>query len=362
MADISNSRRLSRRAFLQRLSGSSASLSAGQESSGGGITYDTPIITHAGRFYVQSYRRTGGPPSIDRNTWTLAVGGLLEAPLLLTYEAVRALPAIGEMRTLLCMGNPPGGGWIGNAVWRGFDLDTVLAQAGILPEATRVRFDCADGYRTSVPLDRVIGQGVLMAYEMNGAVLPPEHGFPLRALVPGLYGCKSPKWLTGITLTDHDASGFWESAPRHWSDSAVVKTRAQITSPLPHSPVHVGEAVALQGIAFAGTRRITAVEVSVDGGDWMPVTLCPPDSRHAWTQWYVLWTPELPGDYAISVRATDEVGFTQSRLAGHLPDVYPDGSDSIHRILLRAVEGVPHRAKSDGDGLEVVSPVQSRGS
>ncbi len=337
MTDAADSQSLSRRGFLRSLIGApDREVADPDRPADSQVTYDGPVVTPAACFFTQTYRRTGGPPVVDLGTWTLTITGLVEKPLVLTYADIRALPAMGEMRTLVCLGNAPGGDQIGNAVWRGFDLDVVLSQVGVQAGAMRVRFDSHDGYSTSVPLDRVMGRGALMAYGMNGAVLPPEHGFPLRALVPGLYGSKSPKWVSRITLINHDHLGFWEGPPHHWSDAATIKTQAHIARPLPYSEVAVGEPVALQGVAFAGARRITAVALSIDGGDWMPVTLRPPDSPHAWTQWYTLWTPEVPGECRLSVRASDDAGFTQSRLAG-LSDAYPDGSDAIHSIILRVV-------------------------
>ncbi len=331
-------RQWTRRSFLRGLTGQTTPTEDRREERvHDAITYDTPVVTHAGSFFTQIHRRADGPPLVDLAAWTLSLGGLVERPLDLSYDALRALPAVGEMRTLLCLGNPAGGESIGNAVWRGVSLDVLLAQVGVLPAATRVRVDAADGYHTSLPLERVVSRGVLLAYEMNGARLPREHGFPLRAVVPGLYGTKSPKWLTGITLIDHDHLGTWEREPYGWSDAAIIKTRAQIMSPLTYSEVQVGNPIPLQGVAFAGDRRITAVEVSVDGGGWMPVTLRPPDSPHAWTQWYTLWTPSMTGETTVAVRASDDSGFAQSRRAGHLPAVYPDGSDAIHQVVLRVV-------------------------
>ncbi len=332
----SSRRSVSRRAFLKALTGLPSS-GAAEFLPVGQITYDAPRITRVGRFFRQVYRPSSAPPQLDLDTWTLTVSGMVERPLVLAYEDVRAFPAVGETCTLVCIGNPPGGDQIGNAVWRGFDLDVLLAQAGVLPSATHIRFESADGYTTSVPLARAVNCGVLMAYEMNGALLPRAHGFPLRALVPGLYGTKSPKWLTRITLIDHAHPGYWESQPHGWSDEAVIRTHARIDSPLPYTQVRIGAAVVFQGIAFAGDRRITAVEVNIDGGGWMPVTLRPPESPRAWTQWYTLWTPDMPGMVTVSVRATDETGFTQTRQAGHLSDAYPDGSDAIHSITLHVL-------------------------
>ncbi|MBN1966674.1 MAG: molybdopterin-dependent oxidoreductase [Anaerolineae bacterium] len=310
---------LSRRAFLKTLAGDPPAEPAHVATSPDPLlTYDTAVLHHAGpggeRFFRQSYRPGAGTPHIDPAAWTLAVGGLVEGPLVLSYEAVRALPAFGEVRTLLCAGNPPGGEWIGNAVWRGFDLDDLLARVGVRSDATHAVFAAADGYTTTVPLDRLAGQSVLMAYEMNGAPLPPEHGYPLRALVPGLYGSKSPKWLTGLRLTNYAEAGTWDRLPGHASGDDAIVTQAQIMTPRPFETLPIGQPVAIQGVALAGMRSITAVAVSVDGGAWMPAALRPPDARHAWTQWYVVWTPELAGVVTLSVRAHDDRG---GSAAGH---------------------------------------------
>jgi DMSO/TMAO reductase YedYZ molybdopterin-dependent catalytic subunit len=320
---------LSRRQFLRALTRSSA----GDPPAVSRITYDMPVVTHAGYFYRQP-GLAGAPPAIDRHTWRLAVDGLVAQPLMLGYADLRARPARGEMRTLVSMARRLAGDQVGNAVWRGCSLAGLLAEVGVQPDARFIVFEGADGYCTSVPL--ADGPGILLAYEMNGAILPPEHGFPLRALVPGRYGCKSPRWLTRIALAAQPRLSLWESEEGGgWSATARIKTFARIMTPRSHDGVRVGVPVAVQGIAFGGTRRIVAVAISVDGAEWVPVNLRPPDSPYAWTQWYIQWTPELPGACTLAVRATDETGFTQARLAALNERGLPDGSDAIHWIVVQ---------------------------
>lgn len=338
MPDSPAGRALSRRGFLQMLMGEPGSVAAAVHETAC-ITYDTPVLTPTARFYHQ-FSLLNHPPTLNRHDWVCPVDGLIQTPLTLTYAELRARPAMGDVRTLVSMGNPAGGEQIGTAVWRGCSLRAVLEEAGIFPEAAVVRFESADGYCTDVPLAHIRQHDALLAYEMNGALLPPEHGFPLRALVPGLYGSKSPKWLTRISLVAAFRPGTWEGEPHGWSQAAVVKTLSQIRTPAPYAHVVAGQPVALQGIAFAGLRRVTRVEVSIDGGDWVPVTLRPPDSPYAWTQWYAVWTPEMTGPAEIAVRATDDAGFTQWRRAGVESDAHPDGTDALHSVTVY-VDGMP---------------------
>ncbi len=315
-------RRMSRRAFVRAAAGASPASAA--------------PITPVGDFFRFQHRRAA-PPPFDPAAWTLRIGGLVETPLLLTWEEVLALPAVEDVRALECIGNPVGGSLIGCGRWRGVALSSLLARAGICPEAAHVRFDAADGYSTAVPLERVAGQDVLLAYALNGAALPRELGAPLRVLIPGLYGQKCPKWLTGVALLDRPFLGYWERPPRGWSDEAAVKTHALFTAPKSYDEVRVGEPVIFRGVAFAGDRRITAVEISIDGAAWMPAELRPGPSPLAWTAWQAVWTPQLPGSYTVCVRAGDETGFVQTRRAAPFSDAYPAGTDAIHTILLRVI-------------------------
>jgi DMSO/TMAO reductase YedYZ molybdopterin-dependent catalytic subunit len=285
------------------------------------------IITPTGEFFVQAF---SGFPQVAEADWSLRVFGLVEHPLELSYQDVLNLPKIEEVRTLECIGNPVGGSLVGNALWGGFEAKHLWEQAGILPGAVRGSFGAADGYFTSVDLEWLTQPGVLMAYEINGAPLPTEHGYPLRILMPGLYGQKMPKWITEIEFVDDKPLGYWER--QGWSDVASVQTNSIIWQPKSLA-LHSAEAVPVYGMAFAGLRKIVAVEVRIDDGPWMPAELMENDSSLIWTQWSFS-TPADPGRHTVSVRATDDEGFVQNAESGSiLSGAYPDGTDAIHSVI-----------------------------
>ncbi|RMG88978.1 MAG: molybdopterin-binding oxidoreductase, partial [Chloroflexi bacterium] len=292
------------------------------------------IITPNDRFYIQQFQ---GISRVKAEEWQLSIGGLVENPITLTYNDILKRPRAEMMRTLECIGNPVGGNQIGNATWAGFWLNDLLDEVGIKPQAVRARFHAADGYETSVKLEWITQPGVLMAYEMNGEPLPEAHGFPLRIFMPGLYGQKMPKWITHIDFIDDDTHrGYWEN--KGWSDIASVKTNSQITIPthIAHLPLTQNE---ITGIAYAGTRQITRVEIGVEHNDtltWFEADeYIHGDSPQVWTQFYARWQPPESGSYTLLVRATDETGFTQTeRARGLLEGSYPDGTDKIHNIVV----------------------------
>ena len=346
-----NQRLYSRRDFMRAAAGSAIVLLVGCRTAGDETSplltpaVETPLtttprpreveITPIESFYRQDVY---GITEVDVANWELAVDGLVERPVTLNYEQVKARPRAELMRTLECIGNPGGGNQIGNANWAGFWLEDLLAEVGVRPEAVRARFEAADGYVTSVAREFVNRPGVLMAYEMNGEPLNAAHGFPLRIFMPGLYGQKMPKWITRIEFIDDDTHrGYWER--KGWSETAVVKTNSQIM--VPRAGVQVPPAsIELFGVAYAGERQITAVEVGVQSGrhlTWYPADLLTGPSAEVWTQFYFHWQPAEPGSYTLMVRATDEDGFTQSELAGGiLEGSFPNGSDKIHHFIVGA--------------------------
>jgi surface-anchored protein len=296
----------------------------------GKVTYDKLMITDVNNLYVTqySYDQT---PEIDANTWSMRVDGLVTNPISLDYKAIKAFPSFEDTRTLECIGNPVGGDLIGNIQWRGFKFQEILDQVKPLQNATHVKFGCADGYETSVELRWLTQPNVMMAYEANGQPLNTVHGFPIRILTPGLYGQKMPRWITRMEFIDHYFKGFWES--RGWSDVASVQTNSIIQTPPRGYSLKAGSTVAIQGVAWAGTRAITKVEVQIENGPWLPTTLVHGPSPLSWTQWHVLWTFTAPGAYKIGVRATDDTGFVQqSEGGGIFGDSSLDGSSAIHRI------------------------------
>lgn len=288
------------------------------------------VITPNDKFYRQSY--SSRPSVVDISNWRLTIDGLVKQPLTLTYDDLKALPPVEAMRTLECIGNPVGGPLIGNAVWKGFYLETLLREAEILPSAIRARFEAADGYYTSVKLEWIQQPGVFMIYEMNGEPLPPDHGYPLRILMPGLYGQKNPKWLRHIEFIDYEHEGYWES--NGWSDVASVKTNSIIEQPRALEMFDAG-VIPIFGVAFAGRRAIVSVEVSIDKGDWLEAELLHGPTNLAWTQWAFHWDAE-PGKHFVRVRATDDAGFTQSKEGTSiLQDSFPAGTDKIHSVIVK---------------------------
>jgi DMSO/TMAO reductase YedYZ molybdopterin-dependent catalytic subunit len=273
-------------------------------------------ITPTPDFYVVS--KNAFDPIVDRETWRLDVGGLVENPFSLDYAGIESLPGVEQYATLCCISNEVGGDLIGNAKWRGVRMKDLLAQAGLKTGVIDIVLRAADGYVDSIPLERALAEGTLLVYEMNGQPLTPEHGFPVRLIVPGIYGMKNVKWIRSIEAVDFDLKGYWQR--RGWDDRAEYKTMSRIDAP--DSTVH-GEAT-IAGIAFAGERGINRVEVSTDGGStWESAELKPPLGPFSWVLWHRSWTPKTAGSHRLLVRATDGLGVTQT--ASYAPPA-PDGS------------------------------------
>jgi len=160
----------------------------------------------------------GYTPEIDMDRWSLKIRGLIENPLELSYSDILDMPQSSVLATLETISNPQGGNLIGNAVWTGVPFDYILEQVVPEEDAQEVVFYCDDGYSTSLTIDEALGEGVMLAYKMNGKDLTVEHGFPVRMVVPGKYGMKWPKWINFVELVDYDYKGYWEQ--RGWSDYA----------------------------------------------------------------------------------------------------------------------------------------------
>lgn len=288
-----------------------------------------PELTPNEQFYVVSKNPPGFDPTVDAAQWALRLMGLVAAPLRLTYEELKAMPATEQVQTLECISNEVGGDLISTARWKGVRLRDVLQRAGGLhPTAFKVVFRCADGYKESLPIADAMHPATLLAYEMNGEPLPAKHGFPVRLLVPGLYGMKNPKWITTIEAVDYDLQGYWEASG--WSDEAVVKTMSEFTGVPRSAPL--GE-VGLGGVAYAGDRGITNVEYSADDGrTWHPAETKAALAPFTWVLWAALWRPTKPGEYMLKVRARDGAGVLQ---IAERSNPLPDGASGYHSIRVR---------------------------
>lgn len=290
-----------------------------------------PEVTPNDRFYVISKNAAGLDPRLDGRRWRLEIAGLVGRPVTLTLDEIRAMPSVARYHTLICISNEVGGDLIGNAHWKGVRLRDVIQRAGgVSPRAIRFAFRSADGYTEGIPVADAMLPDVMLAYEMNGVPLPPEHGFPLRLLIPGLYGMKNPKWITKIEAVATHFTGYWQASG--WSDEAVVQTASMIRAPGDGATVRAGE-VGLGGVAFAGDRGISGVEYSTDGGrTWRSAEVKPALGPYTWVLWAAVWTPDGPGRYTVRVRARDGGGVVQT--ATERP-TSPDGATGHHIIRVQ---------------------------
>ncbi|HEV2282418.1 MAG TPA: molybdopterin-dependent oxidoreductase [bacterium] len=284
-----------------------------------------PEVTPNGRFYQVS-KNYPFDPTVDAAKWSLQITGLVARPVTLSYaEFVRSAPPVERYQTLECISNEVGGDLISNARWKGVRVRDVLALAEVRPESTAVVWRSADGYFESIPLEVALDPDSLLAYEMNGAPLPQKHGAPVRVLLPDRYGTKQPKWLTGIEVANADVTGYWEH--QRFGKRAIVKTGSAFSV-----EVRDGGAVRFGGWAFAGSRGISRVELSGDGGKtWFPAAVKDALAVNAWQLWSAQWTPPAPGDYAFAVRAVDGRGEIQRGRRRRLPD----GAEGYHEIRIR---------------------------
>lgn len=281
-------------------------------------------------------------PVVDATSWTLTVKGLVNNPLTITYEEIKAMPSVKEYATLQCVSNKIGGDLTSTALWRGVRLKDVLQKAQVKPGAKYIAVRCYDGYDVGIPLERGLLDGSILAYEMNLAPLTSEHGYPVRAIVPGLYGMMNPKWITEIELVDSVYEGYW--ARNGWTNVATEDTHSFIVIP-GQAPVRdrfrnldveninivPGQKVPVAGIAFAGDRGIAKVEVSTDGGvTWKSASIKDPLSKYTWILWTAGFTPvTAQGNYRIVVRATDKTGKIQT---AEVRPPFPDGATGYHMI------------------------------
>ncbi|HLB12900.1 MAG TPA: molybdopterin-dependent oxidoreductase [Dehalococcoidia bacterium] len=267
-------------------------------------------------------------PVVDLKEWSLDLRAQGGRKLSLTYNDLKSLPAVEQVNTLICISNEVGGDLISNARWTGVRLRDLLARLGTV-SGVDVVLKAWDGYSDSIPFDKAMEEGTVLAYMMNGEPLPPGHGFPARLLVPGIYGMKNVKWVTAIELVDQDFQGYWQN--RGWSDVATIKTMSRLDVPgkgstLPLGPVDLG------GVAFSGDRGISKVEVSADAGkSWTEMKVKQALSPYAWSLWTGQWQPSGPGNYVVYVRASDGQGQVQEKTE---TEPLPDGASGYDTLSL----------------------------
>lgn len=269
-------------------------------------------------------------PQIPADTYKLRIHGLVDEELVLSYEDLRRRTQVESDITLTCVSNEVGGRLIGNARWQGVRLDDLLREAGIDPSANQVVGRSYDDYTCGFPVDVAMdGRDALVAIGMNGEPLPAEHGFPARLIVPGLYGYVSAtKWLSEIELTTFDAfDQYW--VRRDWDALAPIKTQSRIDTPMAFNEIASGTAM-IGGVAWAQTRGIEKVEVSVDEGPWQTADLADEATNTTWRQWSMPWTV-TPGRHSITCRATDSTGVTQTE---ERTRPKPNGASGWHSVVV----------------------------
>jgi DMSO/TMAO reductase YedYZ molybdopterin-dependent catalytic subunit len=295
--------------------------------------------TPARRFYVRSHFDI---PEIGPREWRLRIDGAVGHPVDLTYDALLALPAKTITTTMECAGNdrlrfaplpkgePWGSGAVSTGVWRGIPLQVVLERAGIQPEAVEILFEGADRGRPgenkpeitfarSLPLPKALDPDTLLAYELNDALLTPEHGGPVRLIVPDWYGVASVKWLSSIRALEKPFDGFFQ-VERYILDRpgdatkeplSTMRVKALITNPAEGEALPLGRHL-VGGMAWSGEGGIVGIEVSTEGeGGWQPARLVGERKPHTWQQWEWEWEATRPGRQVLRVRATDERGNVQ---------------------------------------------------
>jgi DMSO/TMAO reductase YedYZ molybdopterin-dependent catalytic subunit len=252
-------------------------------------------------------------PEILPSSWHLRIHGMVQREINLTFGELIRRPLIEDYVTLACVSNPVAGPYVGNALWLGASLRSLLREAGIRAGADQLLCTSADGFNCGSPVQTAMdGRDAMLAIAMNGQALPVEHGFPVRMVVPGLYGYVSAcKWITDIHVTTYAANvAYW--AQRGWSQQAPIKTESRIDVPSGLSAVKPGR-TAIAGVAWAQHKGIDAVEVRVDHGRWNQATLAPVPGIDCWRQWLWDWNA-TPGKHVIEARATDKTGYTQTPL------------------------------------------------
>lgn len=323
-------------------------------------------ITPVERFFVRSHHYV---PTVDLASWRLKVTGKVGTPLTLTMDELKKLPRVELISVIECAGNGrglyepsmPGLQWaygsIGNGKWVGVRLADVLKKAGVQPGAIEVIFDGADvpvgkqpEFQRGISFQKAMDPNTLLAYELNGAPLPKDNGFPLRLIVPGWAGDCWVKWVQGIEVRDTEFDGFFmKSAYRHPGKGVAPGTAVDPADMRPVTKLQVKSVIAshmdgqdvglgamkLRGAAWSNESPVTGVEVTTDGGrTWKPAKLGKDNARFGWRQWEYDWTPPQAAYYTVMVRAKNEAGETQPFAQEWNPSGY--GYNVVHAVHVNA--------------------------
>jgi DMSO/TMAO reductase YedYZ molybdopterin-dependent catalytic subunit len=268
------------------------------------------------------------PPAVDEQQWRLKTTGLVEQPLALTLDELRRYEAMHQFITLSCISNPVGGDLIGTTRWTGVSLQLLLADLRVKPAATHLKIRSVDKFFEVVPLETIKKDSrIMLAYAWDGVPLAREHGFPLRIFIPDIYGMKQPKWIESIEATDHWEPGYW--VERGWNKVAQMHATSVIDAVAVDMNI-IGadqrKLVPIGGIAHAGARGVSKVEVRVDDGPWQEAALRAPLSQLTWVLWRYDW-PFQPGKHTFTVRCYEGTGTPQITTPS---PAEPNGATGLH--------------------------------
>jgi DMSO/TMAO reductase YedYZ molybdopterin-dependent catalytic subunit len=267
-------------------------------------------------------------PQVTTQSWALRVHGMVGQELNISFKDLLKMPMVERDITIMCVSDTVGGGYIGNAKWQGVLLSDVLRGAKMKPGVSQLATTDVNGMTVGVASDVALdGRDAMLAVGMNGQPLPQDHGFPVRLVVPGLYGfCSATKWITDIQLTTLGAfTPYW--VHRGWTQVSPTKTESRIDTPKAGGSLQAGK-VMIAGVAWAQHKGIEQVEVRVDGGQWTKATLAVQDEIDTWRQWYVPWQATT-GKHTLEVRATDKTGYTQTPVN---KITFPNGATGYHTV------------------------------
>lgn len=295
---------------------------------GFGVTGQSSYITASDRFYQVNTELV--VPQIDVGSYRLRLHGMVDHPRSFTYDQLLAMPMVEHAVTLACVSNPVGGPYIGNARWLGVPLKPILDAAGVHPGASQLFMTSHDGMTIGADLQAATdGRDALLAVGMNGEPLPFEHGYPVRVVIPGLYGYVSAcKWVVDLEVTTYEAKqAYWVS--RGYAAQAPVKLEARIDTPQDGATLSAGP-VTVAGVAWRQHVGVKAVEVSVDGGPWQPAELAAVDSPDTWRLWRFRWHATA-GRHRLQIRATDSNGEVQTAAVAN---EFPNGASGREAVVV----------------------------
>lgn len=274
-------------------------------------------------------------PQLTAESWQLSIHGQVDHPKVITYDELLKRPMIERYITMTCVSDPVGGRYVSTAKFLGVPLAPLLKEVGVHSGADQIVGRSSDGMTIGTPTSVIMdGRDAMLAVGMNGEPLPLEHGFPVRMLVPGLYGYVSAtKWLVDLEATTFDAQKtYW--VQRGWARRGPIRLESRIDTPAGLSQVKRGKKIMIAGVAWHQRIGITSVEVKVGDGDWQQATLARVPSTDTWVQWSLPWTPDATGLTTLQVRATDAHGEVQT---DKRRGVFPSGASGWQSVVVTVV-------------------------